>query len=117
MGVCPSIDQLRGDPNAVPRALDATFHHMGNTEFLATSRNLRGTPLLYCLTLVRLITLRSATLARWFRISSCTPSVKKAFCLLSLRFSNGRTAILLSEAPARGEANVSPALRGTANGR
>ena len=33
MGVCPSIDQLRGDPNAVPRALDATFHHMGNTEF------------------------------------------------------------------------------------
>src|SRR5260370_33362767 len=48
------------------------------------------------MTLVRLMTLRSATLARWFRISSWTPSAKNAFRFSSLRFSKGRTAMLLS---------------------
>src|SRR6266568_6644645 len=48
------------------------------------------------MTEVRLITLRSAILARSVRISSCTPSAKYAFCLSSLRFSNGSTAILFS---------------------
>src|SRR2546423_4899964 len=60
------------------------------------SRRLRCTPVLYCITDVRLITFRSATLARSVRISSCTPSVKNAFSLLSLKFSNGSTAILFS---------------------
>ena len=54
---------------------------------------MRGAPLLYCITDVRLITFRSAILARLVRISSCTPSVKKAFAFSSLRFSNGSTAI------------------------
>src|SRR5438067_5076317 len=49
----------------------------------------------YPLTLVRLMTFRSATFARLVRISSCTPSAKNAFSLFSLRFSNGRTATLL----------------------
>src|SRR5438105_13608042 len=48
------------------------------------------------MTEVRLITLRSAILARSVRISFCTPSAKYAFCLSSLRFSNGSTAILFS---------------------
>src|SRR6266496_3289736 len=48
------------------------------------------------MTEVRLITFRSATFARSARISSCTPSVKKAFSLSLLRFSNGRTAMLFS---------------------
>src|SRR5947199_343302 len=42
----------------------------------AISRRLRLTLFLYCITEVRLITLRSATLARSVRISSCTPSAK-----------------------------------------
>ena len=41
------------------------------------SRRLRATPLLCCITEVRLITFRSAILARSVKISSCTPSVKK----------------------------------------
>ena len=45
---------------------------------------------------MRLITLRSATLARLERISSCTPSVKKAVSWFALKFSNGRTAMLFS---------------------
>ena len=45
------------------------------------------------MTLVRLITFKSAILERSVKISSCTPSVKKAFAFSSLRFSNGRTAM------------------------
>src|SRR5438270_4363846 len=60
------------------------------------SRRLRATPLLYCITDVRLITFRSATLARDVRIWSCTPSVKKALSGSRLIFSNGRTATLFS---------------------
>src|SRR4051812_37650061 len=48
------------------------------------------------MTEVRLMTFRSATLAKSVRISSCTPSVKNAFSLSLLRFSKGRTAILFS---------------------
>src|SRR3954447_20678617 len=61
------------------------------------SRRLRCVPVLYCITDVRLITLRSAILARLVRISSCTPSVKKTLSGSRLRFSNGRTATLFSE--------------------
>ncbi len=60
------------------------------------SRRLRCAPVLYCITEVRLITFKSAILARSVKISSCTPSVKKAFSLSLLRFSNGRTAMLFS---------------------
>ena len=42
MGVCSSIDQLSADPNAVPRALDATFHHMGDTEFFGHLAQIAG---------------------------------------------------------------------------
>src|SRR5947207_5682566 len=42
---------------------------------------------------VREITLRSATLASRVRISSCTPSAKKALSGSRLRLSNGKTAI------------------------
>ena len=59
------------------------------------SRKLR-TPLLNCCTEVRLITLRSATFARLERTSSCTPAAKYSFSLSSLKFSNGRTAMLFS---------------------
>src|SRR5437899_12582307 len=53
-------------------------------------------PLLYGVTLVRLVTFRSATFARSVRISSCTPSVKKAFSCSLLRLLNGSTAMLFS---------------------
>src|SRR6266487_1459258 len=53
-------------------------------------------PLLYGITLVRLITFRSATFARSLRISSCTPSAKKAFSCSLLRLLNGSTAMLFS---------------------
>src|SRR5215475_13167464 len=45
---------------------------------------------------VRAMTLRSATFANRVRISSCTPSVKNALSGSRLRFSNGRTAMLLA---------------------
>src|SRR5262249_49108120 len=45
---------------------------------------------------VRAMTLRSATFASLVRISSCTPSVKNALSGSRLRFSNGRTAMLLA---------------------
>src|SRR4029453_2820935 len=44
----------------------------------------------------RAMTLRSATFASRVRISSCTPSVKNALSGSRLRFSNGRTAMLLA---------------------
>src|SRR5947207_12591717 len=53
-------------------------------------------PLLYGVTLVRLVTFRSATFARSVTISSCTPSVKKAFSCSLLRLLNGNTAMLFS---------------------
>src|SRR6266496_2454961 len=48
------------------------------------------------MTEVRLITFRSATFARSARISSWTPSVKKALSGSRLKFSNGSTAMLFS---------------------
>src|SRR2546421_150641 len=60
------------------------------------SRRLRAASLLYCITEVRLITFRSATLAKAVRIWSCTPSVKKTLSGSRLIFSNGRTATLFS---------------------
>ena len=51
-------------------------------------------PLLNCWTEVRLITFKSATLARLERTSSCTPAAKYSFSLSSLKFSKGKTAIL-----------------------
>src|SRR5215475_11010099 len=45
---------------------------------------------------VRAMTLRSATFANRVRISSCTPSVKNALSGSRLRFSNGKTAMLLA---------------------
>src|SRR4029450_8057648 len=65
------VDQLRVHPNSPARALDAAFDHMRNAQVFAISRRLRSKPLLYFITLVRLITFRSATLARFVRISSC----------------------------------------------
>src|SRR5207248_8179469 len=50
----------------------------------------------YCITDVRLITFRSAIFERSVRISSCTPSVKKALSGSRLRFSKGKTAIVFS---------------------
>src|SRR5262249_60419531 len=48
------------------------------------------------MTEVRLITFRSATFASSLRISSCTPSAKKAFSCSLLRLLNGSTAMLFS---------------------
>src|SRR5437868_10764483 len=48
------------------------------------------------MTEVRLMTFKSAILARSVRISSCTPSVKKALSGSRLKFSNGSTATLFS---------------------
>src|SRR5438552_17424162 len=62
----------------------------------AISRRLRVAAFLYWITLVRLITFRSATLARFVRTSSCTPSAKYAFSFSALKCSKGRTAILFS---------------------
>ena len=53
---------------------------MRHAELFPISRKLRGAPLLYSITEVRLITFRSAIFARSVRISSCTPSAKNAFC-------------------------------------
>src|SRR5439155_391871 len=51
----------------------------------------------YSITLLRLITFRSAILASLVKMSSWTPSTKAAASSLwSLRFSNGRTAIPLA---------------------
>ena len=55
-----------------------------------------------CITHVRLITFRSAIFERSVRISSCTPSVKKAFAFSSLRFSNGRPRSIYSRSNQRG---------------
>ena len=60
---------------------------------LPISRRSRATPLLYCITEVRLITFRSAIRARLVRISSCTPLAKNAFSSSMLRLSKGSTAI------------------------
>jgi hypothetical protein len=77
-------------------------------------RWLRATPLLYCITEVRLITLRSAICERSVRIWSCTPSVKNSFCFSSLRFSNGKTAMLFSTAATvPGAADGAGCLRGS----
>src|SRR5438046_7410119 len=46
---------------------------------------------------MREITFKSATLERAVKISSCTPSAKNWFSLLSLKFSKGRTAMLFSD--------------------
>jgi hypothetical protein len=59
----------------------------------AISGKLRDAVVRYCITLVRLMTFRSAIFARFVRISSCTPSAKKEFSWFALRFSNGSTAI------------------------
>ena len=48
------------------------------------------------------MTFKSAILARLERMSSCTPSAKKVFSRSSLRFSNGRTAMLFSGAASAG---------------
>jgi hypothetical protein len=45
------------------------------------------------MTEVRLITFKSAILARFDSSSSCIPSAKNAFSVSSLKFSNGSTAI------------------------
>ena len=47
----------------------------------------------YCITLVRLMTLRAAIFASLVKRSSWTPSAKEASSLSLLRFSNGSTAI------------------------
>src|SRR5215510_9751081 len=49
------------------------------------------------MTLVWLMTLRSEIVASLVKISSCTPSAKKALSGSELRFSNGNTAMLLSD--------------------
>src|SRR6266496_3900522 len=49
------------------------------------------------MTLVWLMTLRSEIVASLVKISSCTPSAKKALSGSPLRFSNGNTAILFSD--------------------
>src|SRR5947199_2640881 len=61
----------------------------------ATSRKSVGALLNFWVD-VRAMTLRSATFASRVRISSCTPSVKNALSGSRLRFSNGRTAMLLA---------------------
>ena len=64
------------------------------------SRKLSGA-LLYFVVDVREITFSAAIFDRRVRISSWIPSVKYAFDLSSLRFSNGKTAMLFSEIDAR----------------
>ena len=59
----------------------------------AISGRLRVDVFLYCITMVRLITFRSAIFAKSVRISSWTPSAKNANALSWLKFSNGKTAI------------------------
>ena len=62
------------------------------------SRTFRRVPR-YSNTDVRLMTLRSATFAKSVRIASCTPSLKCAYCVSSLKFSNGNTAMLVAGTP------------------
>src|SRR5713101_5780884 len=58
----------------------------------ATARKSSGALLNRCVD-VRAITFRSATFASRVRISSCTPSAKKALSGSRLRLSKGKTAI------------------------
>ena len=96
MRVSTCIDQLRVHSHAVACALNTSFHECATPSSLPIRRRLRFGPVLYCITEVRLITFKSAILARSVRISSCTPSVKNALSGSRLRFSNGSTAMLFS---------------------
>ena len=83
---CQSTARLNG--LAVPAY--ASFQHVRDTQRITMY------PIClprYCMTLVRLITLRSAILASLVKTSSWTPSAKNACSLSSLRFSNGSTAM------------------------
>src|SRR5436190_13248338 len=80
----------------VSRPADTAFYHVVHPSCCAISLRLRLIPLLYCITEVRLITFRSLIFARFESNSSWMPAAKNAFSFSSLRFSSGRTAILLS---------------------
>src|SRR6266513_1179173 len=84
---------------------------------LFRSGRFRSAPTLYCIVDVRLITFRSATLERPVRISSCTPSAKKAFSFSSLKFSKGRTAMLFSGIGAGALVTIAPGAATAADDR
>lgn len=79
------VDQLRIDPDAIRRALDAAFQKMCHTECLTDLTQVCAA-LPFCMTEVRLITFKSAIFARAVRISSCTPSAKKGWLFLRSGF-------------------------------
>ena len=70
MGIGAGVDKLSIDPDPVALALDAAFNHMRDSELPADLTQVARADSFVCITLVRLMTLRSATLARSERISS-----------------------------------------------
>ena len=77
LAVRSRIDQLSVDAHSTAGALHCAFQHVRYAERRRRSRaGCASAPVLYCITDVRLITFRSATLERPVRISSWTPSAK-----------------------------------------
>ncbi len=77
MRVVAGIDQLRIHSHMIRDTLHASFQYICDAELLADLAQIAlHAVFLYCITLVRLITFRSAILARSVRISSWTPSAK-----------------------------------------
>ena len=76
MRVVPRIDQLRVHPHTIAGRAARCLRGRVRPELLRDLAQFARDPLLYCITLVRLITFRSAIFARFVRISSCTPSAK-----------------------------------------
>ena len=95
--IATRVDQLGAHANSIEGALDTAFNDVRDTQDLRDFTEISLRASLYFITLVRLITFKSAILARSDKISSCTPPAKNAFSSSLLRFSNGSTAMLLSE--------------------
>ncbi len=76
MRVGAGINELRIHPHLARDALHTSFEKYATPSCFPISRRFRAMPLRYCITLVRLITFRSAIFARLVRISSCTLSAK-----------------------------------------
>ena len=70
MQVGSRINQLRSNPHPFANTLHRPFKICVTPSCRPISRRLRGVPVLYCITLVRLITFRSAIQARLVKTSS-----------------------------------------------
>ena len=96
MRVGPGIDQLRIHAHAIGRTLHAALEQMGHAKLLADLAQVARDAALVLHDAGATDHLQVRDLRQVMRISSCTPSVKKALSGSRLRFSNGSTAMLFS---------------------